>query len=157
MVLDDFKLLAGSGGQADTANFTEYIQKNMKLYTLNNEVGLGTHAAANFIRNELAKALRKGPFQTNLLLAGYDVNEGASMYFMDYLASFSKVQFGAQGYAANFLLSVFDREWKAGMTEEEGLGVIKKCIHELHTRFLISQPNFTVKIVDKNGIRSIDI
>ena len=157
MVLDDFKLLAGSGVQADTSNFTEYIQKNMKLYALRNDIQLGTHAAANFIRNELARALRRGPFQTNLLIAGYDANEGASMYFMDYLASFSKVQFGAQGYAANFLLSVFDREWKAGMTEEEGIAVIKKCIHELHTRFLISQPNFTIKIVDKNGVRKVDI
>ena len=157
MELDKSKLLAGSGTPADTTNFTEYIQKNLKLYTLNHDVPLDTHASAHFIRKELAKALRKGPYQTNLLLGGYDSNEGPSLYFMDYLASFSKVRFGAHGHASNFVLSVFDREWRENMTEEEGLNVIRKCIHELHVRFLISQPFFSVKVVDKNGIRVIKL
>lgn len=157
MVLDESKLLAGSGTPADTSNFTEYIQKSMKLYALNNDIGLDTQAAANFIRGELARALRKGPYQTNLLLGGYDAKTGPSLYFMDYLASFSKVSFGAHGYASNFVLSVFDREWKAGLTEPEGLDIVRKCIHELHTRFMISQPYFTVKIVDANGVRVLQL
>jgi hypothetical protein len=32
------------------------------------------------------------------------------------------------------------------MTLEEGLEVIRKCIQELHTRFLIAQPKFVVKV-----------
>ena len=61
------------------------------------------------------------------------------------------------GYAANFILSVFDRDWRPDMTEAEGMDVIKKCIHELHTRFLISQPNFVVKIVDQAGTRVVKL
>ena len=76
---------------------------------------------------------------------------------MDYLAAYSKVRFGAQGYAANFVLSIFDRDWKPNMTVEEGIEVIKKCIHELDTRFMIAQPKFFIKIVDKDGIRLLDI
>jgi 20S proteasome subunit beta 4 len=109
------------------------------------------------INVQLAKALRRGPYQTNLLLAGYEPGEGASLYQMDYLASLAKTNFGAHGYASNFILSVFDRDWKKGMTQEEGINVIKKCIHELHTRFLISQPNFIVKIVDQSGTRVIKV
>jgi 20S proteasome alpha/beta subunit len=157
MVLDEYKLLAGSGTAADTSNFTEFIQKSMKLYALNNEISLGTHAAANFIRGELARALRKGPFQTNLLLGGYDAKEGPSLYFMDYLANFSKVQFGAHGYASNFVLSIFDREWKEGLSEDEAIEIVKKCIHELHTRFMLSQPNFTIKLVNQAGTRVIKL
>ena len=106
---------------------------------------------------QLATALRRGPYQTNLLLAGYDAHLGPSLYFMDYLAAFSKVDFGAHGYAANFILSVFDRDWKPNMTLEQGLEVVKKCIHELHTRFMISQPNFVIKVVDEKGIRLVTI
>ena len=106
---------------------------------------------------QLAKALRKGPYQANLLLAGYDEQTGPSLYFMDYLASLAKVNFGAQGYAANFVLSVFDREWTEGLDVEAGLEIIRKCIHELHTRFLISQPIFVVKIVDANGTRTVKL
>jgi 20S proteasome alpha/beta subunit len=43
------------------------------------------------------------------------------------------------------------------MTVEEGIELVKKCIHELHVRFLISQPNFFIKIVDKDGIREIKL
>jgi 20S proteasome subunit beta 4 len=92
-----------------------------------------------------------------MLLAGYDEKDGASLYFIDYMASLAKVNFGAQGYAANFVLSVFDREWTEGMDEAAGLEVIRKCIHELHTRFLISQPVFVVKVVDQNGTRVVTL
>jgi len=90
-----------------------------------------------------------------LILAGYDDRDGASLFYMDYLAALSKVNFGAQGYAANFILSVFDREWKKNMTLDEGLEVVRKCLHELRTRFLISQPVFVVKVVDKDGTRKV--
>jgi hypothetical protein len=36
---------------------------------------------------QLAIALRKAPYQANLLLGGYDEKDGAELYFMDYLAS----------------------------------------------------------------------
>ena len=37
----------------------------MELYALNNNMRLSTHATANFMRREMATALRKGPYQTN--------------------------------------------------------------------------------------------
>jgi 20S proteasome alpha/beta subunit len=73
------------------------------------------------------------------------------------MAALSKVNFGAHGYAANFVLSVFDRDWKKNMTLEEGLDVLRRCIHELKTRFLISQPVFIVKLVDSNGTRTLTL
>ena len=150
-------MLAGSGVPANTSNFTEFIQKNLKLYELNNDLRLDTWASANFIRGEMADALRKGPYQTNLLLAGYDEGDGPSLYFMDMYAAMTKINFAAHGYASNFISSVFDREWTADMTVEEGLAVVKKCIHELHSRFLISQPVFIVKVVDANGTREVKL
>merc|ERR1719231_86350 len=155
--LDSHKVIAASGTPADCVNFVDYINKNMKLYELNNGVNLSTKATANFIRNELATALRKGPYQSNILLAGHDAQDGSTLYTMDMYAALSKINFGAHGYAANFILSVFDRDWRKGMNVEEGIEVIKKCIHELNTRFLISQPVFIVKVIDKNGIRVIKL
>ena len=37
---------------------------------------------------------------------------GPSLYFMDYLSTMQKMNFGAHGYGANFCLSILDREWK---------------------------------------------
>merc|ERR1719240_2086119 len=114
-------------------------------------------AGALALALQLATALRKGPYQTNILLGGYDAGAGPSLYFLDYLASLQKVNFGCHGVASNFLLSIFDREWKEGLKEDEALEIVKKCIKELHTRFLVSQPTFTVKIVDSNGIRVMEL
>ena len=126
----------------------------MELYALNNNMRLSTHATANFMRREMATALRKGPYQTNILLGGYDDSAGAaSLYFIDMYASCQKVKFGVHGHASNFLLSIFDRMYEENINEEAALGIIEKCIEELHTRFLISQPNFVIKIVDSDGVR----
>lgn len=155
--LDPHKMMVGAGVAADNSAFAEYVSKNIKLYELNNHVKLDTAAAATFVRNELATALRKGPYQTNILLAGYDEQGGASLHWMDYLASKSTVDFGAHGYAGNFIISIFDREWKHNMNLEQGLEIVRMCLHELKTRFMISQPNFTIKVVDKEGIRTVQL
>jgi len=61
--------------------------------------------------------MRKAPYQTNILLGGYDKGAGASLYFMDAYSALAKVNFGVHGHASSFLLSVFDREWKASDTK----------------------------------------
>jgi 20S proteasome alpha/beta subunit len=153
--LDSHKLLAAAGPNADCSNLTEYVQKNMALYEFNNDLKLGTHAAANFIRRTLATALRKGPYQTNLLLGGFDEKDGASLYFIDYMGSMQKLNFGAQGYAANFTLSIFDREYKEGLSLAEAEEILEKAKKELAVRFLISQPKWIMKVVDKDGVRTL--
>lgn len=153
--LDSSKIMGQSGPVCDTSNFAEYIQKNMTLYELNNNMQLSTKATANFMRRELATALRKGPYQTNILLGGYDAQAGGSLYFLDYLSALQKVNFGAQGYASNFCLSTFDKEWKEGLDIDGARAIMDKCITVLAKRFLISNPKFVIKVVDVDGIRTL--
>jgi hypothetical protein len=40
----------------------------------------------------------QSPYQCNLLIAGYDENAGASLYWLDYLATLHKVNTGGTGY-----------------------------------------------------------
>ncbi|CAN0185771.1 unnamed protein product [Phaeothamnion confervicola] len=155
MKLDDSKLLAAVGPQADCSTFTEYIQKNMKLYELNNDLRLSTPAAANYIRGELAYALRQGPYQTNLLLAGVDGGT-ASLFWMDYLGALHKVSYAAHGYASNFTLGLLDREYREDITEADAVASIRRCIAELHKRFLISLPKFVIKVISADGIKIIE-
>lgn len=41
------------------------------------------------------------------------------------------------------------------MTEEEGLQLMDLCIAEIQRRFMISMPNYLIKIVDQNGTRTV--
>jgi len=155
LALDSHKLLASAGPVGDRTNFTEYIQKNIHLYSLRNNIPLTVKAAANFTRNELAEALRRNPYQVNLLVGGYDEKHGPQLFYMDYLASMHPLPFGAHGYASYFTLSVMDRYYKKDMTEAEGIQVIGKCIGEIQKRLVLNMPKFKLKIVDKNGIRNL--
>ena len=135
-----------------------YVSKNINLYEISNEgTKLSTHAQANFARGELATAIRKGPYQVNVLIGGYDAGkQGApgsvSLYYLDYFGALHKVKYGAQGYAQYFCASIFDREYKENLTEEEAIKILGKCILEMKTRFMLSQPNFIMKKVDKDGV-----
>jgi len=138
-----------------------FIAKSINLYELSNEgTKLSTHAQANFARGELAAALRRGPFQVNVLLGGYDTGKNgepgtASLYYLDYFGTLHKVKHGAQGYAQYFCASIFDKECRENMTEEDAVKVVEKCINEMQTRFMLSQPNFIIKKVDKDGVNVI--
>ena len=88
-------------------NFSRYVSKNLQLCKLSNDgTKLSTRAQANFCREELAKALRKGPFKVNVILGGYDEKT---------MGSLVEAKYGAQGYASTFCLSIMDRnrdgEW----------------------------------------------
>jgi len=156
MALDKFKLLAASGAQGDKVQFCEYIQKNIKLYELRTGVALSTHAAATYTRGELATALRRAPYETNLLLGGYDPSEGASLYFIDYLANFHKTDFACQGYAGYFLLGLLDKYYRKGMSVDDAVDVLRKCVDQLKIRFVLNTVSFTVKIVDSTGSRTLE-
>ena len=52
--------------------------------------------------------------------------------------------------------SLLDTHWRADLTEEQGLELLERCFKEVQTRFMISMPNFTIKVVDKNGVRTVE-
>lgn len=47
-------------------------------------------------------------------MGGYDKENGAELYFMDYLASSVKVPFAAHGFGGYLSLSIMDRYHKKG-------------------------------------------
>ena len=69
-------LIAAQGEQGDRVQFVEFITKNLNLYRLRNDTNLSVKASAHFVRQELAKALRSGPYQTNIMVGGVDDIEG---------------------------------------------------------------------------------
>ena len=61
------------------------------------------------------------------------------------------------GYGANFVLSTLDRGFAKDLSLEEAKDLLKKCINELSIRFLIHQPNWTIKVADKDGVKTIEL
>ncbi|PRP88115.1 proteasome subunit beta type-2-A-like [Planoprotostelium fungivorum] len=155
--LDQFKILGASGDNGDRAHFTEFIKRNMQLYELRLGYPLTTHGAANFTRGEIATALRQRPYQVNMLLGGYDADVGSSLYFLDYMGALHKQDYATQGYAGYFTLSLLDKEWKKGLTLDQGKELLKKCIEQLRVRFVLDTSQWTIKYVDSQGVHEYQV
>ena len=158
--VDEGRILMGvSGEPGDRVQFSEYISANVRLSALRNETRLSTAAVAHYARGELATALRKRPYSTNLLIAGFDAaheegKEGeASLYWMDYLATMHKMNVGGTGYGSYFVLSMLDRLWRPRLGVAEALEMMEKGVAEVLKRLVVAPPAYVIKIVDKEGIR----
>ena len=152
--LDDGKLLALGGEHSDILQFGDYIQRNLKFLEFKNGTRLSTTQTANFIRSELAEALRKGPYHVNCILAGFDDGE-PKLFWIDYLGTLIENEKAAHGYSEYFVHSTMDTLNKANITVDEGLDIIKYCISEMKTRFLANQNAFTIKLLTKDGIKIV--
>lgn len=90
-----------------------------------------------------------------MLIAGFDEHEGASLYFMDYLASLVKLPFAIHGYGSFFGLSICDKYYKPNMTETEALSLLNKIVAEIQKRLLVQLPSFHVRVISKDGIKDL--
>lgn len=149
--------MAICGEPGDRDQFSEYIQKNLNLYKMRNGYEMSSVAAAHFTRRNLAEYLRsRTPYFVNLLIGGVDDDTGPVLYFMDYLASSLDVPFAAHGYGSHFCLSILDRLYHPNLTRPEAVDILNKCMQELRQRFIVQIPAVKVKIVDVEGIHSLE-
>ncbi|KAJ7593724.1 20S proteasome subunit [Mycena floridula] len=158
-VLSPHLLMAYSGEPGDTVQFAEFIERNVRLYQIRNNYALRPSAAASWIRRSLAQSIRsRKPYNVNLLLGGYDTATSTPhLYWMDYFGTLTEVPFAAHGYGAYFSLSLLDRYHDPEASLEEGLATLKRCIDETSKRLVGSSLTYKVKVVDKDGVREVEI
>lgn len=158
--LNSHNVVAYTGESGDTVQFAEYVQANIQLYTMReNGVELSPKATASFVRNQLATSLRsRKPYQVSVLLGGYDTKTGeALLNWIDYLGTQVELPYAAHGYAAFYCTSLFDRHYRADMSMDEGLELMRLALAELERRMPVDFKGVYVKVVDQDGIRGVDI
>ncbi|EST09040.1 Proteasome, subunit alpha/beta [Kalmanozyma brasiliensis GHG001] len=158
-VLSDHLVMTFSGEPGDTLQFSEWIERNSRLYSIRNYVELRPKSSAAWIRKQLAESLRsRNPYQVNLLLGGFDLpSSEPALYWIDYLGTLATVPFAAHGYGAFFAMSTLDRYHRPNMSLEEGLDLLRRCINELKQRFIVDLGEFTVRVVDRDGARLVKL
>ncbi|KAK7061195.1 proteasome subunit beta [Favolaschia claudopus] len=152
-------LMAYSGEPGDTVQFAEFVERNIRLYQIRNLYALRPAAAAAWIRRALANSLRsRKPYGVNLLVGGYDTaSTDPHLYWIDYFGAMTEVPFAAHGYGAYFALSLLDRYHDPEASLEEGLAVLRRCIDEVAKRLVIDPGKYKVKVVDKDGVREVEL
>lgn len=158
--LNTHNLIAYTGESGDTVQFAEYVQANIQLYSMReNDLELSPKATASFVRNQLATSIRsRKPYQVSVLIGGYDTKTNTPLLnWIDYLGTQVELPYGAHGYAAFYCTSLFDRHYRPDMKLEEGLELLKMSLKELEKRMPIDFKGVYVKVVDKDGVRELDL
>lgn len=52
-------------------------------------------------------------------------------------------------------MSTMDRHYKKDMNLEEAIELLKMCMEELKTRFIVNLKEYAIKVIDKDGVRDI--
>ncbi|KIL68418.1 hypothetical protein M378DRAFT_71489 [Amanita muscaria Koide BX008] len=158
-ILSPHLLMAYSGEPGDTLQFAEYVERNIRLYQIRNLYALSPSAAASWIRRSLAESLRsRNSYAVNLLVGGFDTTtQEPHLYWIDYLGTMTEIPFGAHGYGSYFALSLLDRYHDPDASLEEGLATLKRCIDEVSKRLVVSPDRYKVKVVDKDGVREVEL
>ncbi|KAG0653648.1 Proteasome subunit beta type-4 [Monosporozyma unispora] len=162
--LTPYSIMGFTGEAGDTVQFSEYIQANMKLYSTRENHDLPVGSVASFVRLELAKSLRsRKPFQVNVLIGGVDTKKGDEsesvsphLYQIDYLGTQVELPYAAHGYAGFYTFSLLDHHYRPDMSLDEGLALLKQCIAELEKRMPMDFKGVFVKVVDKDGVRTLE-
>jgi len=156
--LSDRLIMAVSGESGDSSQFAEYVEKNIQLYKMRNGYELSPSAAASFTRRNLADYLRsKTPYQVNMLLAGYDTESNTpELYTLDYLASMIKPTYASHGYGGFFATTILDRHHRPDMTRQQAYALMVECVKEVQKRLIINLPNFSITVIDKDGVKDMD-
>ena len=80
-----------------------------------------------------------------------------ALFVIYFLGTVVQVPFAAHGYASYLTLSTMDRYHRPDMSLEEGLQLLKQCINEMRTRFVIDVGSFSVRIITREGVREVAI
>ncbi|KIO33076.1 hypothetical protein M407DRAFT_65799 [Tulasnella calospora MUT 4182] len=158
-ILSPHLVMTYSGEPGDTVQFAEYVERNIRLQHIRNIHELRPSSSAAWIRRSLADSLRsRHPYSVNLLLGGYDAaTDTPKLYWIDYLGTLAEVPFAAHGYGSYFALSLLDRYHNPEASLEEGVATLKRCISEVQKRLVVNLETFKVRVVDKDGVREIEL
>lgn len=56
-----------------------------------------------------------------------------------------------------FTLSLFDKMWHPDLSQEEAVVMMEKGIEEIKRRLVVAPPHYIIKVVDKDGIKTVKV
>ena len=155
--LNSHCIMSLSGDMADREQFGSYIQRNVDYFRFKNNGRRGSvRRAAEFTRGQLAEAIRKSMKKVFPLVVGYDDRKQAQIYWIDNYGAFAEVDHTSHGYAAYFITSILNTEYRKDLTEAQAGQIVQKCVKALKARFLIPQEHFDFFRVDVNGVQKLN-
>ncbi|GKY97439.1 hypothetical protein MPSEU_000702400 [Mayamaea pseudoterrestris] len=140
-----------SGSAADCQALTDYVKYYLQQHTLETgrppRVSVAAHLMANLVYDN------KDNLSAGLIVAGWSPQEGGAVYQVAQGGTCMKVPFAVGGSGSMYIFGLIDSSYKADMTKEETLVLVKKSVSHAMARDGSSGGVVRTVVVTSEGVQ----
>lgn len=158
--INDYVVVSGTGNSSDIILFRKLISAELKLKELRDKKRPTVKEAANLIGMISYRNIRQPsmiPFIAGLMVGGVSESGEAELFSVEPAGGVTKVE----DYDANFssgmpyILGLLERQYKEGMSIEEGIALAIEAIKSSSERDTASGFGVDVFTITKDGIKQV--
>ncbi len=158
--VNNYLLISGTGMVSDIQRVEKVIAAELKLKELRSKSRPSVKQAANLMATMLYSGIRQPsmiPTQMGSLIGGFNEDGTTELYSIEPAGSVIQVE----DYDANFgsgmpyVLGLLERQYKKGLSVEEGVKLAGECIKSSTQRDIGSGFGIDVVTITKNGIKKV--
>ena len=157
-LVNDYLVISGTGMMSDIDRVPKFLAAELKLKELRSKVRPTVAQAASLLANMSYNGIRQPsmiPQQAGFLLAGFNEDGSTGLFSIGVEGSIAKVN----DYDANFgsgmpyVLGLLERQYKQGLSVEEGVKLAVEAIKSSTQRDIGSGNGIDVFTITKDGIK----
>ena len=158
--VNDYLVVSGCGIAGDIQRVPKILAAELKLKELRSHLRPSVKEAASLLNNMSYTGIRQPsviPQQAGFLIGGFDEDGSYELYTIEPAGSIKKVE----DYDANFgsgmpyVLGLLERQWKKGMSMEEGIELAKEALKSSTQRDTGSGYGIDIFTITKEGIKKV--
>jgi proteasome beta subunit len=149
-LIDDHIAMTIAGSVGDAQTLIRWMKAETRLYKMNNKKGMPIKSASTLLANIL-QGNKYYPFMVQLILGGYDYEEGPSIYSLDAVGGVTTEKFTSTGSGSPVAYGLLESQYKEGLTIKELLPVAVNAIAVAMKRDIATGDGITLISISKNG------
>ena len=158
--VNDYLVVSGCGIAGDIQRVPKILAAELKLKELRSHLRPSVKEAASLLNNMSYTGIRQPsviPQQAGFLIGGFNEDGSYELYTIEPAGSIKKVE----DYDANFgsgmpyVLGLLERQWKKGMSMEEGIELAKEALKSSTQRDTGSGYGIDIFTITKEGIKKV--
>jgi proteasome beta subunit len=149
-IIDDHMAMTIAGSVGDAQTLIRWMRAETSLYKMNNKKGMPIKSASTLLANIL-QGNKYYPFMVQLLLGGYDYQDGPSVYSLDAIGGVTTEKYTSTGSGSPVAYGYLESHYKTGLTIKELLPVAVNAIATAMKRDIATGDGINLISISKNG------
>jgi proteasome beta subunit len=141
-----------AGSVADAQSIMDLLSAEAKLFEIQRGRPIRVKALTRLLSNIMFQG--RGLYMLQCVVGGYD-DEGAQVYFTDYVGSVIPDKFVSTGSGSPVALGVLEVGYKEDLTKKKGIELGVRAVAAAIERDAASGNSILVSVIDKDGYQEI--